>query len=88
MWPRVKDRLVCNTSLLSHLEQRLLRYIILGRVFLRNGTNLLITIEVLGCLVLLDDCRWVDLRVLGLLLEEEAFGEVLLLTLESSEILN
>lgn len=88
MRPRIEDRLVSDASLLRHLEQGLLGNIVLGGVLGWNTARLLVGVEVLGNFVLLNDRWWIDLRVLGLLLEEEAFGKVLLLTLEGGEVFN
>ena len=88
MRPGVADRLVRNSSLLRHFEQCLFGYIVLGVVLRGHVTHLLIALEFLSNFVLLDDCWWVDLRVFGFLLEEEAFRKVLLLTLEGSEVFN
>lgn len=88
MWPGIENRLVRNSSLLSHLEQCLFRHIALGCVILGNITNLLVAVEFLSSFVFLNDSWWIHLHVFWFLLKEEALWQVLLMSLEGSEVFN
>jgi len=84
--PRVDYCLVCNTSLLRHLEQSLFRHVALRLLFGQAVHRL--AAELGPSLVLLNDCWRRDLRILWLLLDEEAFWQVVPLSLESGKIFN